>query len=208
MDAGFLVNLRKCRFLVERFDLLGHEVDVEGVPTMRLAEKTVLGWTDLTIPRNITELQGLLGRLQWASSFVPRFKSLVAPIEQLLSARTSFRWTPCCTDALNELVRHVHARLRLRLPSFGDRCRLYPVFDHETSAAYLTQGSGDQECPVAIVSARASTADRAKSEVERLVAVVDWATRKLSRYIANAPTTTVVYPTRAVLQHIGGGHVH
>ena len=54
--AGFSINLRKCMFLVERFVLLGHEVDMGGVPSCHLKEKTVLGWADIMIPRTFSEL--------------------------------------------------------------------------------------------------------------------------------------------------------
>ena len=83
-QVGFRVNLRKCMFLVERFVLLGHEMDVGGVPSCRLKEKTVLGWADITILRTLSELQSLLGRLQCASCFIHEYNEVVAPIDNLL----------------------------------------------------------------------------------------------------------------------------
>ena len=54
--VGFRVNLCKCMFLVEWFVLLGGEVDMGGVPSCCLKEKTVLGWDDITIPCTLSEL--------------------------------------------------------------------------------------------------------------------------------------------------------
>ena len=54
--VGFRINLRKCMFLVEQFLLLGHEVDMGGVPSCHLKEKTVLGWVNIMIPRTLSEL--------------------------------------------------------------------------------------------------------------------------------------------------------
>ena len=82
--AGFRVNLHKCMLLVEWFVLLGGEVDMEGVPSCHLKEKAVLGWADIMILRTLSELQSLLGRLQWASCFIREYKEVVAPIESLL----------------------------------------------------------------------------------------------------------------------------
>ena len=54
--VGFCINLRKCMFLVEQFLLLGHEVDMGGIPSCCLKEKTVLGWANIKIPCTLSEL--------------------------------------------------------------------------------------------------------------------------------------------------------
>ncbi len=55
----------------------------------------------------------VLGKLNWASSFVPNFKRLVAPIEELLQRGSKGAWTQQCTAALNALVDIIFKRLRL-----------------------------------------------------------------------------------------------
>ena len=57
------------------------------------------------------------------------------------------------------LVKEVHRRLQLRLPDFAALYHMYPMFDNKQHALFLTQGEGANECPVAVISARASAAD-------------------------------------------------
>lgn len=126
IQAGFVVNLRKCKFLVEQFMLLGHRLTSNY---MQLGDKCIVGWADVGVPHTVAELQTLLGRLAWAAPFIPDYKRHVSPLEALLAATTSFEWTQECTDALNVMLRHVFSRLRLRLPDFSAPFRLHPDFD-------------------------------------------------------------------------------
>ena len=90
VEAGFMINLRKCKFLVVQAVILGYQVRAAGY---RLSDKFLGGWNELKIPTTLKELQGLLGKLLWASPFIPGFKELVDPIEKLLSAGGDHRWT-------------------------------------------------------------------------------------------------------------------
>lgn len=78
VGAGFLINLRKCRFLVTEFNLLGHRVSNRSV---QLGDKFIAGWANVSIPRSIPDLQALLGRFAWAAPFIPSYKELVRPLE-------------------------------------------------------------------------------------------------------------------------------
>lgn len=55
-------------------------------------------------PTNLKGLQKILGKLLWASLFIPEYKRLVALLEKLLSAGSSGEWTAECTDAVNAMT--------------------------------------------------------------------------------------------------------
>ncbi len=76
--AGFMLNLRKCKFLVVSGKLLGFEISGEGY---QLAQKFTKSWSNLKIPTSLKQLQVILGKLLWASPFIPHFKQQVAPLE-------------------------------------------------------------------------------------------------------------------------------
>lgn len=81
-----------------------------------MSAKFLRKWVDgggPKVPGSLKELQQLLGKLLWASPFVPRYKELVAPIERLLSPKGSGEWTAECTSALNELLRVIGDRISL-----------------------------------------------------------------------------------------------
>ena len=94
--AGFMINLRKCKFLEPVCELLEHIV---SATTMCLNNKCIRKWLGIELPQMVSDLQSVLGRLNWASPFLPGYKTLFAPLESLLSRRGSCRWTQavyCC----------------------------------------------------------------------------------------------------------------
>ena len=70
----------------------------------QLAEKFLRKWDEPTPPRSLKGLQRVLGKLLWASPFIPEYKGLVTPLEELLSGSSPGVWTAECTDAVNKLT--------------------------------------------------------------------------------------------------------
>ena len=64
-----------------------------------------------TVPTTLKQLQQLIGKLNWASSFVPGYKKLIRPIESLLSHKNKATWTEAHTEALNQLLNLIFTRL-------------------------------------------------------------------------------------------------
>jgi hypothetical protein len=136
-QAGFMINLRKCKFMEARVELLGLEI-FEG--SYRIGEKSLRKWASLRIPRTLHDLQQLLGRMLWASPFVPDYKRLVRPIEALLGARDDARWTAECTEALNEIARVVFQRLTLAIPDAHAPLEVHVSVGEETGGVVMVQG--------------------------------------------------------------------
>lgn len=109
--AGFKINLCKCAFLVARAVVLGMSI---SAAECALGDKSLKRWVGQRLPRNLAELQSVMGKLVWASAFIPGFKEAVRLIEALLvrSART---WDESCIAALNRLVALLFQRLKLGL---------------------------------------------------------------------------------------------
>lgn len=95
----------------------------------------------------------MLGRLLWASPFVPNFKEQVKPIEQLLSPKGPGEWTEECTQALNNILRTVERRLTLTIADPYRPMEVYVSVGNETGLAVITQeGSNGETHVIALVS--------------------------------------------------------
>ena len=78
-----------------------------------------------------------MGRLNYASTFVPDFKWRVRPIEALLR-RDGGDWQREHTDALNEIAELVYQRIRLGLVDFQQPARIHVDADASDGSAVMT----------------------------------------------------------------------
>ena len=63
------------------------------------------------------------------------------------------------------------------------------------SAVLLQSNSVGEDVPVAMVGKRLTTTQARASPLEKLLVVASWAARKLKRYTAFVPSTTLLLPT-------------
>jgi hypothetical protein len=124
----------------------------------RLAKKSLRGWLGTELPRSLQELQQVLGRLLWASPFIPDFKAKVRPIEALLSPKGVGEWTQECTEALNTLLRDVERRLTLAVANPYAPIQAYASLGAEAGMVVLTQQQRDGDVRVVAMVSRSLTA--------------------------------------------------
>ena len=83
------LSLNKCQTFVDSFHFLGFNFTREGV---NLTDERVSGILNIQPPRNIKEVQRLLGCLVYISRFIPDIQLILLPISDLLKSTTSFFW--------------------------------------------------------------------------------------------------------------------
>lgn len=79
--AGFPISVKKCTFFVPVLNYLGM---VLAEKRFALGKKSIQNMLIGELPTNIREVKGLLGKLNFASLFVPNYTKIVAPIVRLL----------------------------------------------------------------------------------------------------------------------------
>jgi hypothetical protein len=104
----------------------------------RLAKKSLKNWLGTKLPNTLQDLQQTLGRLLWASPFIPNFKERVKPIEELLSPKGPGAWTKQCTQALNDMLRTIEQRLTLATADPYAPMEVYISVGPETGLAVIT----------------------------------------------------------------------
>ncbi|XP_053380214.1 uncharacterized protein LOC128548783 [Mercenaria mercenaria] len=75
----------KCEFLKNETTYLGHVVSKDGIKTDPAKIETVRNWP---IPRNVIEVRRFLGFAGYYRKFVPKFASIVRPLNDLLVGMT------------------------------------------------------------------------------------------------------------------------
>jgi hypothetical protein len=203
--AGFMVGLKKCKFLVKQCVVLGYQVMAHGY---RLACKFLRKWTSLQPPRSLKELQQLLGKLLWCSGFVPEFKQLMAPLEKLLAPSNDGKWTAECTEACNRLVQVIFGRITLHSADPTQPLMAYPSVQDNIGFLAITQLIAATEKPVAFLSRYMTKTEQSWGALEQQVALTSWGLRKARRYTSLAPHITVKVGDEAEVACIADREAH
>jgi transposase InsO family protein len=88
-DAGFAVNEAKSEFGKSSIPFLGHVVSGDGI---RPDPGKLEALRSIRPPRNLSELQSLMGFLNFLGRYIPQFAALAEPIRRVQSKRVLFDW--------------------------------------------------------------------------------------------------------------------
>ncbi|KAM9982001.1 hypothetical protein ACTFIY_004301 [Dictyostelium cf. discoideum] len=103
-ENKLLANLNKCQFTQNQVKFLGHIINSNGIqidydrlePLMKLLE-----------PKNVKEVQRVIGTLNFFRKFVENFAAKIKPLYQLLKNEVEFEWNESyksiCTKIIDKL---------------------------------------------------------------------------------------------------------
>lgn len=88
-SEGVTVKLRKCQFLSERVKFLGHIISSKGI---EMDPTRVESIKNFPAPRNIRELRGFLGLVNYEQRFCSKYSDLTLPLLRLLKKEEKWSW--------------------------------------------------------------------------------------------------------------------
>lgn len=88
-NANLTLKLRKCVFARTEVSYLGHIVSAEGI---RIDPSRITAIQNLPMPRNIRELRGFLGFVNYERRFIQNFSDLTIPLLRLLKKDCKWEW--------------------------------------------------------------------------------------------------------------------
>ena len=94
------LNPEKCAFGVEGGKFLGFMLTHRGIEANPDKCKVII---EMRSPKNLKEIQQLLGRLTMLSRFIPRLAERVRPMAQMLHKTAKFSWNEACESIFNQL---------------------------------------------------------------------------------------------------------
>jgi len=172
---GHTINLRKSTFFTTKVEYLGFEVDGDVVRPQR---KFMEGLTNLQPPKNLRQVQALLGFFNYLRRFLPKYAEKTEPLQQLARRQQHGKPFQLSDSALQafELVRQELLTLFQRRPLFlPDREKtLFLVSDASGVAIggciYQLTGSSKRHTaenirPIAFLSRTLSDAERRYADV-------------------------------------------
>uniref|UniRef100_A0AC34EZC1 Integrase catalytic domain-containing protein n=1 Tax=Panagrolaimus sp. ES5 TaxID=591445 RepID=A0AC34EZC1_9BILA len=90
MEWGFKLNPKKCKFFCSSVRFLGKIVDASGI---RPDPEKVRAIQDMPEPTDVSSLRSFLGMVNYYQSFIPSFRDLREPLDDLLKKDMEWTWS-------------------------------------------------------------------------------------------------------------------
>lgn len=83
------LKLSKCQFAQTHVNYLGHRISKNGIEPLQSNIDTIMA---IQPPKNVKEVQSLIGHIQYYRMFIPNCSAVLHPITKLLRKNTPFKW--------------------------------------------------------------------------------------------------------------------
>jgi len=107
---------------------------------------------EMRSPKNIKEIQRLVGKLTVMAWFIPRLAEKTGPIIWLLKKRSKFEWTEECEELFVQLKQFMAMTLVIQKPIHGQAIMVYLSISEEAISSVLLHETDKEQKPVYFVS--------------------------------------------------------
>jgi transposase InsO family protein len=188
---GLQINDSKCAYSQQQINFLGHNIQ-NG--TFRPDTRRVESLLNFPEPRNITQLNRLIGLFAYYAKWIPHYSDAITP---LLNARTTISKDQRLCDDTIAAIQRLKSSLSestLSAPQFGI------PYTIETDASENALGGSLSQCgkPVAFMSRTLTHSERKQSVVEREACAIIECCRRWRHLLLSAPSFTIVTDQKSV----------
>ena len=142
---------KKCCFMQDSVDYLGHHIDAQGVST---SPSKVEAITKAPAPKNVTELRSFLGMINYYGKFLHNLSTQLQPLHALLKHGVKWHWSQECNQAFEEVkiklseapvLMHYEIKLPIRLAGDASNYGIGSVLSQVDAEGQNTQSLLHQE---------------------------------------------------------------
>uniref|UniRef100_A0A2N9FKE2 Uncharacterized protein n=1 Tax=Fagus sylvatica TaxID=28930 RepID=A0A2N9FKE2_FAGSY len=192
------LNAFKCTFGVNSGKFLGHMVSrrrIEANPDQ------IAALVDLAEPRNIKQVQRLMGMVAALGRFISRSANKCKPFFRLLGKWSKFVWDEECSVAFQGIKAYLSTPPCLSIPNPGEPLFLYlAVSDHAVSVV-LVRELGQEQKPVFFVSKAMDKTELRYLPLEKTALTLLQVAKKLPHYFQSSTVTVLSdLPLKMLLQ--------
>lgn len=153
LEAGFSVNLSKCRFFMKKIIYLGREISADGI---RPDPNKIKAIKESLAPINVKQVRQFIGLASYFRKFIPAFSSKVACITNLTKNNVEFIWTSECERARLYIIDVLTEKPLLSIFDSSLETQLHTDASSVGFGAILLQKHGDTFRPVEYFSQKTS----------------------------------------------------
>ncbi|XP_076062441.1 uncharacterized protein LOC143037773 [Oratosquilla oratoria] len=189
------VNLAKSEFGHARITFLGHVVGKGEVQPIAAKITAILQYPAPSDKKGVMRLLGMVG---YYRRFCPNFSSVVAPLTDLLSTKTSFKWTQACQDSFESVKALLANAPVLRAPDLQRPFTIHvDASEVGAGAVLLQEGKEDRVLhPVCYFSKKFLKAQRNYATIEKEALALIMALEAFRVYVGST-----VHPVQVFTDH-------
>src|SRR5678815_3045050 len=188
-DVGIKVKVEKCEWFADEVEFLGHKVSVTG---LKKAEKFVEKVRNFPKPRNVRELRGFLGLVEFGRKFMKDCSGVMKPLTEWTGKKKStiVKWNDKMNEAFDKLKAEVAKDVELAYPDYSEYAK--PLEVYTDASGYCMGGCLMQEQVIdgierkrviAYVSKAFSMTERKYSTIERELAALRFCLKSLRPFL-------------------------
>lgn len=155
--ANLSISEEKSKFCYRRLKYLGHIIDENGIAMDKSRIESI---ENLPTPRNIKDIQRLIGLAGWYRKFIKDFAGVTAPITELLKREKKFCWTDECEKAFRKLIVALTTAPVLATPNYDLPFEVQCDASNMACGAVLIQVQDGVERVIAYMSHKFSATQR------------------------------------------------
>jgi len=191
------LNPEKCVFSMEGEKFLGVMLMHRGIEANLNKCQAIV---EKRSPKNVKEVQKLVGKLTAKARFIPRLVEKSGPIISLLKKRSKFEWSEECEEIFAQIKQFMAIPPVIQKPLHGQTIMVYLSISKEAISSVLVEEVGQAQKSVYFVSRTLQDAKRRYQTIEKETLALVHTTRRMRAYFQNHPIVVKTnYPSRKVL---------
>ena len=189
-EVGLRAHPEKSTFCASSVEFLGHVVSSYGLSPH---EAKVAAIRALPEPANVSELQSVLGFMNYYRAYVPNYSAIARPLTRLTSKNTPWEWGELQARAFSQLKDELCTEGRaLRRAEDGCPYLLYTDWSGDGIGAVLAQKHPDgNEYMTACISRSLNKHESNYSSYEGEMLAAVWAIKTFRPYLHGTPFTVI-----------------
>ena len=187
-DANVKLNPKKCSFVKQRVEYLGHVVTPDGISPNPDKIKVV---QEFPTPTNLKQLRNFLGLANYYRRFVRGFSHVASPLNALTKKGVPFIWTESCAIAFDKLKRALVTAPILAYPNFQEPFLLFVDASATGIGFTLAQLQDGKEVVIAYNGRGLNQAEQKYSTTEREALALVEGIKKFQPYLHNRKFTVI-----------------
>ena len=181
-EASVKLNPKKCSFVKQKVEYLGHVVTPDGISSDPGKVRVV---QDFPTPTNLKQLRTFLGLANYYRRFIKGFAHIARPLNVLTKKGVKFSWTQSCDDAFDKLKRALVSAPILVYPDFKEPFLLFVDASSTGIGFTLAQNQHGKEVVIAYDGRGLNSAEQNYTTTEREALALIEGIKKFQPYLHN-----------------------